>query len=274
MRGDTVVQLILLFLIGFWRGHVAICKGSKSRFANLRTEAVGRWVSSLSFVEARSALVSRLPVSFPTAARLWHIVGMGYLRFATHPQVRISADIPVPRWGLNDIGRSRTLVFAAQPWLARTTRLISSDETKALETAAIIAVATGLTVEVRPGLRENDRSSTGYVPQARFEQLANAFFGEPLVSVEGWETAAIAQARVKAATVDLLGDDSDDNDDDVLIVAHGAVGTLLLCDLLGVPINRAEDQVGGDAAPGGGNYWTVDRSNRAVLHRWRPFEAG
>ena len=195
---------------------------------------------------------------------------MGYLRFATHPQVRISADLPVPQWGLSDVGRSRAFLFAAQPWLARTTRLISSDETKARETAAIIAVETGLTIELRPGLRENDRSSTGYVPQARFEQLANAFFGEPLVSMEGWETAAVAQARVKSATVDLF---ADDNDDDVLIVAHGAVGTLLLCDLLGVPINRVEDQVGEDASPGGGNFWTFDRSNRAVIHRWRPFEA-
>ena len=112
---------------------------------------------------------------------LWHIVGMGYLRFATHPQVRISADIPVPRWGLSDVGRSRALLFASQPWLARTTRLISSDETKALETAAIIAVETGLPIEVRSGLRENDRSSTGYVPQDRFELLANSLFGEPLV---------------------------------------------------------------------------------------------
>jgi broad specificity phosphatase PhoE len=194
---------------------------------------------------------------------------MGHLRFATHPQVRISAEIPVPLWGLNDVGRSRARAFASQPWLARTTRLISSDETKALEAAAILAVETGLAIEVRHLLHENDRSSTGYVPPQRFEQLANAFFGEPLRSIEGWESAAAAQARVKAATADLMVDD----DDDVLIVAHGAVGTLLLCDLLGVPISRVEDQVGEDAVPGGGNYWTFDRSTRTVIHRWRAFEA-
>ena len=194
---------------------------------------------------------------------------MGFLRFATHPQVRLRADIPVPLWGLSDEGRSRAAVLASLQWLSTTTRLISSAETKALETAAIVAVATGLSIEVREGLNENDRSSTGFVPPEQFEQLANAFFAEPNTSIEGWETAAAAQARVKAATADLLADGKDD----VLVVAHGAVGTLLLCDLLGVPIRRVEDQIGGDAAAGGGNYWTLDRTTATVAHRWRSFEA-
>jgi broad specificity phosphatase PhoE len=194
---------------------------------------------------------------------------MGLLRLATHPQVRISAEIPVPLWGLNDVGRSRAEVLASQPWLSRTTRLISSGETKALETAAFVALATGLLIEVRHDLHENDRSSAGFVPAERFEQLADAFFANPEQSVEGWETAVMAQARVKAATFDLFQDD----ENDVLIIAHGAVGTLLLCDLLATPITRAEDQVGGDAAPGGGNFWTFDRSAATVLHRWRPVEA-
>jgi broad specificity phosphatase PhoE len=194
---------------------------------------------------------------------------MGYLRFVTHPQVRISAEIPVPLWGLNDVGRSRAEVLAVQPWLSRTTRLISSGETKALETAAFVALATGLSIEVRHDLHENDRSSTGFVPAERFEQLADAFFANPDQSVEGWETADAAQARVQAATSDLL----QDGENDVLIIAHGAVGTLLLCDLLGTSISRAEDQVGGEAASGGGNFWTFDRSTATVLHRWRPVEA-
>lgn len=193
---------------------------------------------------------------------------MGLLRFATHPQVRITSDIPVPRWGLSDIGRSRAEVLASRSWLAGTARLISSGETKALETAAIVASATGLAIEVRDDLHENDRSAAGFVPPERFEQLADAFFARPDVSIEGWETAAAAQERVTRSTADLLVDGSDD----ILVVAHGAIGTLLLCALLGTPISRTEDQVGGDAAPGGGNLWTYDRKTGLVLHRWRPFE--
>ena len=57
----------------------------------------------------------------------------------------------------------------------------------------------------------------------------------------------------------------------MLIVAHGAVGTLLLCQLLGVSISRALDQRS-EAAPGGGNYWTFDLDTRVVVHRWRALE--
>lgn len=180
----------------------------------------------------------------------------------------MSADIPVPRWGLTDAGRRRVAAVATQPWLASVQRLISSDETKALETAAIIATETGLPIEVRSGLRENDRSSTGFVPPSRFEQLADAFLAEPDTSVEGWETSRDAQARVVKATSDLFTKPGGD----VLISGHGGVGTLLLCHLLGIPISREHDQNGPTCASGGGNHWTFDFVAERVLHGWRPME--
>lgn len=198
---------------------------------------------------------------------------LGVVRYVTHPQVRISAEIPVPRWGLSDVGRTRAEQLCARPWLAGVGRLVSSGETKALETAAIVAVATGLAVEVREALHENDRSSTGFVPGERFDALADAFFASPEVSVEGWETSADAQRRVVAETADLFGSSASVVGPDVLIVGHGATGTLLLCHLLGVPISRAYDQsTGGEAAPGGGNVWAYDLDRRQVRHPWRAME--
>jgi len=191
------------------------------------------------------------------------------LRYVTHPQVRVSAQVPVPRWGLTDQGRQRVSLLCEQPWWVTTTRLVSSDETKALETAAIIAARTGLPIEVRAGLHENDRSSTGFVPSDRFEQLADQFFAHPDRSVEGWERARDAQRRIVEGTADLVGD----GEGDVALCGHGAVGTLLLCHLLQVPIGRTEDQNGPDAAPGGGNVWVLDRGTGRILHRWRPIEA-
>ena len=191
------------------------------------------------------------------------------LRYLTHPQVRVSADVPVPRWGLSDDGRARATLLCNRPWWATTTRLVSSDETKALETAAIVAAHTGLTIEVRARLHENDRSATGFVPPDRFEQLADEFFASPDRSVDGWESALHAQRRVVDGTADLLAD----GDGDVAVCGHGAVGTLLLCHLLQLPISRAEDQNGPGAAPGGGNVWAFDRRTRRVVHRWRPFDS-
>jgi broad specificity phosphatase PhoE len=196
------------------------------------------------------------------------------VRFATHPQVRIDVNVPVPRWGLSDVGRCRAEGLLHQPWLTDVACLVSSGETKALETAAIVAEATGLRIEVREATHENDRSATGFVPPDRFELLADAFFDYPHQSVEGWETSQAAQQRIVTATSDLFATDTAGaNSGDVLIIGHGAVGTLLYCHLAGVPISRSEDQVGGDAAPGGGNYWTYDVAAQSMLHRWRPIDA-
>jgi broad specificity phosphatase PhoE len=200
---------------------------------------------------------------------------MAFVRFVTHPQVRISADIPVPFWGLSDVGRRRAEALIQQPWMSCVGRLISSAETKALETAAIVAGHTGLHIEVRASTHENDRSSTGFVPPGEFEKLADAFFAQPDEQIQGWESSRKAQQRIVHATLDLfsgLRDPLQNHGADVVIIGHGAVGTLLLCHLLGIAISRSEDQVGGDAAAGGGNYWSYDLDKRLVVHRWKPIE--
>ena len=120
---------------------------------------------------------------------------MSTLRYITHPSVNVDATTPVPRWGLSDEGRRNAKAMLQQPWVPSLGRIISSDETKALETAEILGTHLDLTIEVRPDIGENDRSATGFVPPDEFEVLANAFFSQPEVSVQGWERAVDLVAR-------------------------------------------------------------------------------
>jgi broad specificity phosphatase PhoE len=166
----------------------------------------------------------------------------------THPEVRVDPDVPVPEWGLSDAGRARLRHLLALPWVPRLTRVVTSAERKARETAAALAAATGLPVGVDPGLGENDRSATGFLPPAEFEATADAFFARPTESVRGWERAVDAQARVVAAVARAV----DGAHGDVAVVCHGGVGTLLLCRVLGVPIDRRRDQ------PGQGSVFSYD----------------
>jgi broad specificity phosphatase PhoE len=54
-------------------------------------------------------------------------------------------------------------------------------------------------------------------------------------------------------------------DGDVAIVAHGGVGTLLLCHLSGLPISRDQDQ----PSTNGGNYFAFDRDTLRLIQGWR-----
>ena len=206
---------------------------------------------------------------------------MPSLYFITHPDVHIDPAVPVPDWPLSARGRERMHLLLRRQWVAGLGAVWCSTERKARDGAQIIAAAANLSVNVMPDLRENDRSATGYLPKPQFEAMADVFFAQPDKSIQGWETAAAAQLRIVAAIKSVLGHTSapssyapapptaDTNgEQDVAVVAHGGVGTLLLCWLKACPISRLEDQPGA----GGGNYFCFDRDTYALCHGWRPID--
>lgn len=188
------------------------------------------------------------------------------IRYLSHPQVLIDPMQDVRKWSLNGLGGQRVATLAARLGrLSHTVRVISSDETKAIETATPLATALGLQPELRPKMHENDRSATGFLPPQEFEAVADSFFAHPDVSIRGWETAADAQRRIMAEVDACL---SGPQDGDVLFVGHGGVGTLLFCALSGVKIDRRFDQ----GPCGGGCWFEFDLENGKPLQGWQMME--
>jgi broad specificity phosphatase PhoE len=186
--------------------------------------------------------------------------------YITHPQVRIDPAVPVPRWGLSDIGRARAETAATQPWIRQLGRIVSSDETKAIELAEILAEAAGVKVEIVEEAHENDRSATGFLPPPEFEKAADWFFAHPEESFHGWERATDAQARIVSVVKRVLADH--DPSTPIAFIGHGGVGTLLRCRLAGLPIARRHDQ----PPNGGGNIHAFRLSDLQPLTGWVPME--
>jgi len=186
---------------------------------------------------------------------------MTLVRYLTHPQVKIDPVIPVPSWGLSELGRARTEAIAGTGRLSGTTQIISSGERKAIETAEIIAAKLNIDVEVRDAMHENDRSATGFLVPDEFEAVANQFFAQPDVSIRGWERAIDAQSRIVREVEQVL---ARNRLGDVLFVGHGGVGTLLYCHYSGFAIDRAHDQPAG----GGGYFFAFTGDGRRVQHAW------
>ncbi|MEM7322728.1 MAG: histidine phosphatase family protein [Actinomycetota bacterium] len=187
---------------------------------------------------------------------------MALLRYISHPEVVIDGAVPVARWSLTAHGRSRAEAAATRPWVRSLTRLICSDETKAVEAATAIAARNGLIPEVRPGTGEIDRSATGFVPEPAYSDVSAAFFANPERSPHGWERAVDGQTRIRSALADVLVDGAGD----VAVVGHGGVGTLLWCHLAGLEIAERYDQ------PFAGHVWTYDRATATVVHPWLPLD--
>lgn len=189
---------------------------------------------------------------------------MAVLRYLSHPQVAIDPAVPVPDWPLSDLGRARVQALAGAPWLADTRAIVSSDEVKARETAALIGAMLGLTPGIDPALNEIDRSSTGYLPHDQHEAMADAFFANPDRSVQGWEPASQVQARGLAAIRDHV---ARHRGGDLLIVGHGGIGTLSWCALAGQDFRNRPDQ-----AAGGGSVWAAILPDLIPIHGWQVME--
>ncbi|MBX5220383.1 histidine phosphatase family protein [Rhizobium sp. NLR9b] len=185
--------------------------------------------------------------------------------YITHPQVKIDANVPVPKWGLSEVGAARARKAAESDWASRLTRIVSSDETKAIETAESLAAASGISVEIVHGMHENDRSATGFLPPPQFEEAANWFFANPEQSFKGWERAVDAQARIVAAVKAVLA--THDAAAPIAFVGHGGVGTLLKCHLAGRPIARDRDQ-----PAGGGNLYAFSLADLGLTCDWTSIE--
>lgn len=188
---------------------------------------------------------------------------MAIVYFVTHPEVIVDPQVPVPDWGLSPVGWKRVEAFCQRPELAGVTDVFTSDERKAMDCAAAFQRARGLPFTTHEDLRENDRSATGYVAPPRFWEIVDQFFGEPDTSILGWETARDAQARIKAGVTACTA--ARRGTGDLVIFAHGGVGTLLLSDLSGEPISRRH----GQPIAGGGCYFAFDMTSRALHHGWR-----
>lgn len=165
---------------------------------------------------------------------------MTWCVYLTHPEVAIDPNVPVPQWGLSEVGRARAQQAAGLPFASGIGAVVSSGETKAIETAAYFAAIQNLTPLVRADLHENDRSATGFLPPAEFEAVADQFFADPSTSVRGWERAVDAQARILNGVKDVVAGIAPETP--VLFAGHGAAGTLLMCHLMGTPISRSHDQ--------------------------------
>jgi broad specificity phosphatase PhoE len=150
---------------------------------------------------------------------------MAKLILVRHAPPQVTPDVVSPRWVLSEEGRERC------GWLAKTigaygaTRLYSSLEPKALETAALVGVRLGLNVHPWRDLHENDRAGLDFGPLEALQLRIRGFFEAPTELVIGNETANAALHRFEIAVRALASEASGQT---AAVVTHGAVLSLFV----------------------------------------------
>jgi broad specificity phosphatase PhoE len=111
-------------------------------------------------------------------------------------------------------------------------RVVSSPQRRAIQTAEPVASAHGLAVEIDDRLAEYDRDLPAYIP---VEQIREEFPEEWARMAQGHLPSAVDEdafrARVRAAVDDLVA--GADVDDTIAVFSHGGVINVVLHEILG-----------------------------------------
>ncbi len=106
----------------------------------------------------------------------------------------------------------------------------SSRESKAVETAEIVADELRVPTQIADGLEEHHRNNVPFLPTGEFERAVERFFCTPNRLVLGTETAEQARDRFVAAIDKVI----DAGQTDSIVVTHGTVMTLYVASVASV----------------------------------------
>ena len=154
-----------------------------------------------------------------------YLFSMAKLLLVKHAPPEITPQVVCHRWVLSEEGRHRCAWLTEELKAQGITRLYSSLEPKALETAAIVAVRLGLALEPRSNLHESDRTGLGFLSQDELQRRLREFFEKPDQSVIVGETANGAFERFSGAISNIL---SEGHSQPLSIVTHGIVLSLFV----------------------------------------------
>jgi len=155
---------------------------------------------------------------------------MNYLLLIRHSIPDIRANIPADRWGLSLTGRACSETLARRLEVYSPQVMITSMESKSIETGEIIAGHFGIESVTAQGLHEHVRDNVGYLELLDFEKRLAAFFSQPEKLMLGRETANQALGRFSTALEKALTRFPSGN---IAVVTHGTVLTLWVTRITG-----------------------------------------
>jgi broad specificity phosphatase PhoE len=153
-----------------------------------------------------------------------------YLILVKHSVPEIYRDQPANSWKLSEEGRLRAQRLAEELKSFEPDVIISSGESKAKETAEIVASYLGLEMQLLPSLHEHDRSNVPYLSHDAFQDSIRGFFQQPDQLVFGNETANQAYLRFYQTIHSILNGNIDKT---IVVVTHGTVISLFVSRLTG-----------------------------------------
>ncbi len=149
-----------------------------------------------------------------------------------HSQPEIDPAVTARLWQLSEEGRCRCRGLAARLSVLDPAVIVTSTESKAIETGRIVAQELGVPLETAADLHEHDRRGAPFLQEkGAFEAQVVRLIERPGELVFGNETADEAHRRFAAAVDEVLRRHRQGN---LAVVSHGTVMTLFVARAAGI----------------------------------------
>lgn len=156
---------------------------------------------------------------------------MPLLVLVKHALSQIDPKVPANQWRLSEKGQHLSHMLAQQLAQYELDLIFSSVESKAIETARIVATTLEKRIKVVEGLHEHDRSNVGFLEKKTFEASVARFFNQPDLLTFGNETANQAHHRFSRVVTETIKKCENKN---IALITHGTVLTLFVSRLAGI----------------------------------------
>jgi broad specificity phosphatase PhoE len=144
------------------------------------------------------------------------------LTLIRHSKTTPTAEIPIPRWGLNEQGIELAKALALTESIQAVDILYSSLQTKALETAVLLAKPNAMGIKTDDRLTEITSFTNQFEADLEtYEKRAHQFYAGTLDRINQGETVAEALSRFNEALTDIVQWEADKQN--IGIVSHGNI---------------------------------------------------
>ncbi len=153
------------------------------------------------------------------------------ISFLRHAKTIIDQNTPVDNWEISNNGKEKMSKITSSGIFDDIDIIISSEEKKAIQTAAFIAERLEKKIITYSDFNELRREGGYIAGKSEYEKQVRLIFEEGCSEIKKWETAGSALNRIKRAT-DLI--DKKYTNMKILVVSHGIILSLYFGYLLDV----------------------------------------
>ncbi len=140
--------------------------------------------------------------------------------FIRHSKTQATPDIPITLWNLTEEGTQKAKALATNPITKNLDVIYASLQTKALETALILAKPNNIPIKTNPDLTEVTSFTREFLGDSYKQAVADLYSGK-ISRIAHGETASEALSRFEDALNEVA--ESENTKENIGIVSHGNI---------------------------------------------------